>query len=79
VEKAGNSGWGDSFFFIYEVFGYWVDYVLQIPWRSPLQLLIALPYVFLYPSSNVLLVATLASQSPDVVCIRDIVYFRYHF
>jgi hypothetical protein len=39
---------GGFLFFIYAVFGYWVDYVLQIPWRNPLQLSILFPYVFLY-------------------------------
>jgi len=39
---------GGFLFLIYAVFGYWVDYVLQIPFRNPLQLSIAFPYVFLY-------------------------------
>jgi hypothetical protein len=48
----GGKSWsfwlGGFLFLIYAVFGYWVDYVLQIPFRNPLQLSIAFPYVFLY-------------------------------
>ncbi len=48
----GGSHWtfwlGGFLFLIYAVYGYWVDYVLQIPWRNPLQLSILFPYVFLY-------------------------------
>ncbi|MFN2264708.1 MAG: hypothetical protein ACK2UM_10640 [Anaerolineales bacterium] len=39
---------GGFLFLIYAVFGYWVDYVAKIPWRNPIQLSIAFPYVFLY-------------------------------
>ena len=35
-------------FLLYAAFGYWVDFVAQIPWRNPIQLSIAIPYVFLY-------------------------------
>ena len=48
----GGKSWsfwlGGFLFLIYAVFGYWVDYVAQIPWRNPIQLSIAFPYVFLY-------------------------------
>ena len=41
--------WLSGFIFvIYAAFGYWVDYVAQIPFRNPLQLSVAIPYVFLY-------------------------------
>ena len=35
-------------FLVYAAFGYWVDFVAQIPWRNPIQISIAVPYVFLY-------------------------------
>ena len=48
----GGKSWsfwlGGFLFLIYAVFGYWVDYVLQIPFRNPLRLSIAFPYVSLY-------------------------------
>ena len=48
----GGKSWsfwlGGFLFLIYAVFGYWVDYVAQIPWRNPIQLSIAFPNVFLY-------------------------------
>jgi len=39
---------GGFLFLIYAIFGYWVDFVAQVPWRNPIQLSIAVPYVFLY-------------------------------
>jgi len=43
------SFWLAGFLFIlFAVFGYWIDYVQQIPWRNPLQLRIMFPYAFLY-------------------------------
>ena len=43
------SFWLGGFLFLpYAAFGYWVDYVIKIPWRNPLRLSIMLPYVFLY-------------------------------
>jgi len=39
---------GGFLFLIYAAFGYWVDFVAQVPWRNPIQLSIAVPYVFLY-------------------------------
>ena len=48
----GGKSWsfwlGGFLFLIYAVFGYWVDYVAQIPFRDPLRLSVAIPYVFLY-------------------------------
>ncbi len=43
------SFWLAGFLFVlFAAFGFWVDYVQQIPWRNPLQLRIMFPYVFLY-------------------------------
>lgn len=48
----GGKSWsfwlGGFLFLIFAVFGYWVDYVMQISWRNPFQLSIGIPYVFLY-------------------------------
>ena len=48
----GGKSWsfwlGGFLFLIYAAFGYWIDYVIQIPFRNPLRLSIAFPYVFLY-------------------------------
>ena len=48
----GGKSWsfwlGGFLFLIYSAFGYWVDYIRQIPFRNPVQLSIAIPYVFLY-------------------------------
>jgi len=33
---------------VFAAFGYWVDYVAQIPFRNPLRLSVAFPYVLLY-------------------------------
>jgi len=35
-------------FLLFAAFGCWVDYVVQIPIRNPLQWSIAIPYVILY-------------------------------
>jgi len=49
---GGGKSWsfwlGGFLFLIFAAFGIWIDYVIQIPWRNPLRLSIALPYVFLY-------------------------------
>jgi len=51
----GGKSWsfwlGGFLFLIYAVFGYWVEYVLKIPWRNPLNKTIMFPYVFLYLST----------------------------
>jgi hypothetical protein len=48
----GGKSWsfwlGGCLFVIFSGFGYWVDYMAQIPWRNPLRLSIMFPYVFLY-------------------------------
>jgi hypothetical protein len=48
----GGKNWtfwlGGFLFLLYAVFGYWVDYMAQIPFRNPLRLSIVFPYVFLY-------------------------------
>ena len=44
-----SSFWLAGFIFLlYAVFGYWVEYIQQIPWRDPFQASIAVPYIFLY-------------------------------
>jgi len=43
------SFWLGGFLFVaFAAFGYWADYVAKIPFRSPLQVSVLLPYVFLY-------------------------------
>ena len=48
----GGKSWsfwlGGFLFLLYAAFGYWVDYVVKVPWRNPLRVSIMLPYVFLY-------------------------------
>lgn len=48
----GGKSWsywlGGFLFVLFAAFGYWVDYVAQIPFRNPLQLSVLVPYVFLY-------------------------------
>ena len=48
----GGKNWsfwlGGFLFLLYAAFGYWVDYVSKIPFRNPLRLSVAIPYVFLY-------------------------------
>ncbi len=39
---------GGFLFLIYAAYGYWIDYVKQIPWRNPLRKDIMFPYVTLY-------------------------------
>jgi hypothetical protein len=41
--------WAGGFLFIvFAAFGYWVDYVARIPFRSPLDPALAVPYIALY-------------------------------
>lgn len=41
--------WLAGFLFVlFAAYGYWVDYVAQIPWRNPLNLAVFFPYVTLY-------------------------------
>ncbi|MEZ0396879.1 MAG: hypothetical protein ABWK53_10695 [Anaerolineales bacterium] len=48
----GGKSWpfwvGGFLFVVFAAFGYWVDYVAQIPFRNPARLSVLLPYVFLY-------------------------------
>jgi len=48
----GGKSWsfwlGGFLFVVFAAFGYWIDYVAQIPFRNPLRLSILFPYVFLY-------------------------------
>jgi len=48
----GGKSWsfwlGGFLFLLYAAFGFWVDYVIKIPWRNPIRLSIMFPYVFLY-------------------------------
>jgi hypothetical protein len=48
----GGKSWsfwlGGFLFILFAAFGFWIDYVLKIPWRNPLQLRIMFPYAFLY-------------------------------
>ena len=52
VLSLGGKSWsfwlGGFLFLAFAIFGYWVDYVAQIQFRSPLQLSILFPYAFLY-------------------------------
>jgi len=52
VLLLGGKTWsfwlGGFLFLVYATYGYWIDYVRRIPWRKPLLLPIAIPYVFLY-------------------------------
>jgi len=48
----GGKSWsfwlGGFLFVVFAAFGYWVDYVAQIQFRTPFRLSIGLPYIFLY-------------------------------
>lgn len=48
----GGKSWsfwlGGFLFLVYAVFGYWVDFVAQIQFRSPIRPSVAVPYVVLY-------------------------------
>jgi len=48
----GGKSWsfwlGGFLFLVYAAYGYWVDFVRQVPWRKPLRLSIMFPYVSLY-------------------------------
>jgi len=52
VLMYGGKSWsfwlGGFLFLVFAIFGYWVDYVAQIKFRSPLRLSIFFPYAFLY-------------------------------
>ena len=42
---------GGFLFLLFAVFGFWVDYLMGINFRSPFRLDVGLPYVFLYLGS----------------------------
>ena len=48
----GGKSWsfwlGGFLFLVYAVFGYWIDYVAQIQFRSPIRPSVMVPYVVLY-------------------------------
>jgi hypothetical protein len=48
----GGKNWsfwiGGFIFFLFSAFGYWIDYVMKIGFRSPFQAAIGIPYVVLY-------------------------------
>lgn len=46
--KSWSFWLGGFIFLLFAAFGYWVDYVRQMPWRNPLNLSVLFPYVFLY-------------------------------
>ena len=52
ILMRGGKSWffwlGGFLFLLHAVFGYWVDFVAQNPFRNPIQLSIAIPYVVLY-------------------------------
>jgi hypothetical protein len=52
ILSRGGKSWsfwlGGFLFLVFAIFGYWVDYVAQIQFRSPFRPSIAFPYVFLY-------------------------------
>lgn len=52
VLLRGGKSWsfwlGGFLFLVFAIFGYWVDYVAQIQFRSPLRLSVVFPYTFLY-------------------------------
>ena len=49
---SGGKSWsfwlGGFLFIVFAIFGYWVDYVAQVQFRSPLRLSVVFPYAFLY-------------------------------
>jgi len=47
-EKSWSFWLGGFLFLAFAIFGYWVDYVAQVQFRSPLRFSILVPYVFLY-------------------------------
>ena len=46
--KPWTNWLGGFLFLIYAAYGYWIDYIKQIPWRNPLRKDIMFPYVTLY-------------------------------
>ena len=58
----GGKSWsfwlGGFLFLIFAVFGYWVDYVAQFPWRNPIQLSTSLIWPFSH--STILQIPTIS-------------------
>jgi len=52
ILMRGGKNWtfwlGGFLFLVYAIFGYWVDYVVQIQFRSPILPSVMVPYVVLY-------------------------------
>ena len=52
ILRRGGKSWsfwlGGFLFILFAAFGYWVDYIAQIQFRSPLRLSVLIPYVILY-------------------------------
>jgi len=46
--KPWTNWLGGFLFLIYAAYGYWIDFIKQIPWRNPLRKDIMFPYVTLY-------------------------------
>jgi hypothetical protein len=48
----GGKDWtfwfGGFLFVLYAAFGFWVDYVAKIQFRSPIRISVLIPYIFLY-------------------------------
>ena len=55
VLLLGGKSWffwlGGFLFLLFAAYGYWIDYVRQIPWRNPINYSIMFPYVLLYLST----------------------------
>jgi len=49
--KSWSFWLGGFLFLVFAIFGYWVDYMAQIPFRNPLKLSVVFPYAFLYLST----------------------------
>lgn len=47
-EKSWSFWLGGFLFLIFAIFGYWVEYVKKINWRTPIQWPIFIPYIILY-------------------------------
>jgi hypothetical protein len=51
----GGKSWsfwiGGFLFLLYAAYGFWIDFVKHLQWRNPINISIAVPYVFLYLST----------------------------
>ncbi len=52
LQLLGGKSWsfwlGGFLCLLFSAFGYWIDYVKQVPWRKPVMPGILVPYVILY-------------------------------